>query len=111
MIITFADKSLEKLSNDYKKCIRNLGEKRAKLYILRLNALKEASTLEDMRYLPGNYHELIGNRKGQWSCSLDHPYRLIFEPHEIPIPMNEHGQYIWSKIVGINILEITDYHK
>jgi len=44
-------------------------------------------------------------------CDLDQPYRLIFEPHENPIPANEHGQYIWLKIAGIEIIEIVNYHK
>ena len=42
-----------------------MGEKRAKLFVIRLNALWDATTLEDVRNLPGNFHELTGNRKGQ----------------------------------------------
>lgn len=41
-----------------------------------------ADTLEDVRYLPGHYHELTESRKEQWACDLDQPYRLIFEPHK-----------------------------
>ena len=51
------------------------------------------------------------NRKGQWACDLDQPYRLIFEPHENPIPTNEHAQYIWLEIKGVEIVEIVNYHK
>ena len=36
----------------------------------------------------GHYHELTGDRKGEWACDLDQPYRLIFEPHEKPIPVS-----------------------
>ncbi|KPA16425.1 killer suppression protein HigA, partial [Candidatus Magnetomorum sp. HK-1] len=61
--------------------------------------------------IPGRYHELKHNRKGQWSCDLDHPYRLIFEPQEKPIPMDKDGKYIWIKITGIEIIEIINYHK
>jgi proteic killer suppression protein len=50
-----------------------MGEKRAKLFVIRLNALRDATTLEDVRNLPGNFHELTGNRKEQWGCDLDHP--------------------------------------
>lgn len=56
------------------------------------------------------YHELTGDRKGQWACDLDQPYRLIFEPHENPIPTDNSGKYIWLEIKGVEILEITDYH-
>lgn len=73
--------------------------------------LRFASTLEDVRNLPGNYHELTNDRKGQWACDLDQPYRLVFTAHEAPIPINEHGQYIWLEIKGVAVLEIVNYHK
>lgn len=76
----------------------------------RLRDLLAAETLEDVRYLPGHYHELVGNRKGQWACDLDQPYRLIFEPHENPIPTNKDGKYIWIEIKGVEIVEIENYH-
>lgn len=110
MEITFTDSKLEKLAADYKKCRQKLGDLRAKLLITRINALQNASTLEDVRYLPGKFHELTGNRKGQWACDLDQPYRLIFTPHENPIPTNEHGQYIWLEITGVEVIEMVDYH-
>jgi len=56
------------------------------------------------------YPELTGDRKGQWACDLDQPYRLIFEPHENPIPTDNSGKCIWLEIKGVEILEITDYH-
>lgn len=110
MDITFDDNKLRKYANNDKQAIKKLGQRRAELYKQRLDDLFAASTLEDVRYLPGNYHELKGNRKGQWACDLDHPYRLIFEPHENPIPTNESGQYIWLEITGVEIIEIVDYH-
>lgn len=110
MDISFDDNKLRKYANNDKQAIKKLGQRRAELYKQRLDDLFDAGTLEDVRYLPGNYHELKGNRKGQWSCDLDHPYRLIFEPHENPIPTNESGQYIWLEIKGVEIIEIVDYH-
>jgi proteic killer suppression protein len=108
--ITFNDKKLRKLANDDRRCVKDLGEKRAKLFQKRLSDLYTAETLEDVRFLPGRYHELTSNRKGQWACDLDHPYRLIFEPHESPIPTNDSGQYLWIEIKGVEIIEIADYH-
>ena len=87
-----------------------MGDIRAKLFVKRLNALRDATTLEDVRNLPGRFHELTGGRKGQWACDLDHPFRLVFKPHETPIPANEHGQYIWLEIKGVEVIEIVDYH-
>jgi proteic killer suppression protein len=110
MDITFEDNKLKKYANDDKKAIKKLGQKRAELYKQRLDDLKAANTLEEVRNLPGNYHELKANRKGQWACNLDHPYRLIFVPHENPIPINEDGHYIWIEIKGVEIIDIADYH-
>ncbi len=109
--ITFANKSLEKLANDDRQMLNALGKNRATLFRRRLAQLADASSLEDLRYIAGNFHELKNDRKGQWSCNLDQPYRLIFTPHENPIPMNKDGQYIWLEIFGIDILEIVNYHK
>ncbi len=105
MKITFTDKKLEKLANDDRKMLKELGKVRATILRRRL------TQLEDVRNLPGNYHELTSNRKGQWACNLDQPYRLIFTPHENPISLNEHGQYIWLEITGVEVIEIMNYHK
>lgn len=111
MKIKFKDKKLAKLVNDDRKMDKVLGSKRAKLLRLRLTHLQAAITLEEVRYLPGNYHELTNKRKGQWACNLDQPYRLVFTPQERPIPLNNNGQYIWIEITAIEIIEIIDYHK
>lgn len=110
MDISFSDKSLKKVVNDDRKLIKAYGLKRAKLIKKRLDSLRAADTLEDVRHAPGRFHELTGDRKGQWACDLDQPYRLIFVPHEDPIPTDEDGRYIWIEIRGVDITEITDYH-
>jgi toxin HigB-1 len=111
MEITFGNKKLEKLANDDRKCLREMGKIRAEKFKERLVQMKFVKTLEEVRFLPGNYHELSENRKGQWACDLDQPYRLLFEPHENPIPSDEHGRYIWIEIKGVEVIEITNYHK
>jgi len=111
MNITFESKKLQKAANDDRLLIKEFGKLRAEKIRLRLTQLKDALTLEDVRYLAGNYHELINNRKGQWACDLDQPYRLIFVPHENPIPTDEDGRYQWIEITGVEIKEIVNYHK
>ena len=110
MDISFNNKKLRKYANDDSQAIKKLGSRRAEIYKQRLDDLKDAETLEDVRHLPGNFHELVGDRKGQWACNLDHPNRLIFEPHENPIPTNDSGQYLWIEIKGVEVQEIVDYH-
>ena len=111
MEIKFTDKKLEKLANDDRKMLKELGKVRATLLRRRLTQLEDADTLEDVRYLPGNYHELTLNRKGQWGCDLDQPYRLVFTAIEKPLPLNDDGQYVWLEISGVEIIEIINYHK
>ncbi len=89
MNITFSTKKLEKWANNDRQRIKDLGTQRASILLLRLTQLADAGTLEDVRYLPGHYHELTGDRKGKWACNLDQPYRLIFKPHNDPVPINE----------------------
>jgi proteic killer suppression protein len=111
MEITFNDKKLAKIVNDDRKLDQKMGKLRADKIRLRLTQLKDADTLEDVRYLAGNYHELTDDRKGQWACDLDQPYRLIFASHENPIPKNQHGQYIWIEIKSVEVIQIINYHK
>jgi proteic killer suppression protein len=111
MEITFSDQKLEELANNDRKRIRELGKIQADILRRRLTQLENSTTLEDVRHLPGRYHELTHNRKGQWGCDLDQPNRLIFKPLENPIPQNDNGQYIWSAIKGIEVIEIINYHK
>jgi len=110
MEITFSDRTLKKVVNDDRKLVKRFGQKRANLIKRRLDDMFAADTLEELRNVPGRYHELIGDRKGQWACDLDHPYRLIFIPHEDPIPTDDDGKYIWIEITGVDVTEITDYH-
>ena len=56
--------------------LKELGKVLATILRRRLSQLEDATTLEEVRNLPGNYHELTSNRKGQWACDLDQPYRL-----------------------------------
>lgn len=110
MDVYFNNKELKELADNPRKCLKELGARRAKLFSTRILDLSDANSLEDLRTFPGHYHELTGNRKGQWACDLDQPYRLIFEPHEKPIPTDENGKYIWLEIKSVEINEITNYH-
>ncbi len=111
MNITFRNHKTAKIVNDDRLLKREFGAIRAEKIKQRLTQLRFATTLEDVRYMPGNYHELKNERKGQWGCDLDQPYRLVFIPHENPIPVNNDRQYIWSSILGVEIIEIINYHK
>jgi toxin HigB-1 len=110
MVITFADRKLEKWANNFALALKKLGNDRATKYHQRLADMLDAESFNDLQYLPGSFHNLSGNRNGQWACSLDHPYRLIFEPGIKPVPVNEHGTPVLTEIKIVEIIEIIDYH-
>jgi len=110
MEVLYKNKQLQKYAEDGIYSVRKLGQIRSEKYLQRISDLIDANTLEDVRNLPGNYHELSANRKGQWAVSLDGPYRLIFIPHEDPIPVDENGKYVWIEIKGVEIEKIENYH-
>lgn len=111
MTLTFADKKMEKLVNDDRRMLAELGKLRAAILRRRLTQLRDAANLDEVRHLPGHYHELKNDRKGQWGCDLDQPYRLVFTPHNNPDPTRHDGKYSGMGITGIEINEITNYHK
>jgi plasmid maintenance system killer protein len=112
--IGFKDRKLEKECNDEKLLKRRHGERRAKLIKSRLAVFDAAGALSDLgQPYQGPYrcHELTGNRSGQLSVDLDHPYRLIFVPMRQPPPQKSSGGLDWSQVTAISILEIVDTHE
>ena len=110
MDILFTNERLHKLCTDQRAAIRKHGSDRAKKIRLRLDDMDAAAHLEVTRHLPGHFHELTGDRAGQLACSLDGPYRLIFEPANEPVPRNAAGGLSWAEVTAVRILEIVDYH-
>lgn len=110
MDITFRTKKIAKTCNDGKEAIATLGPEQARRLRQRLDDLRAANSLQVMASLPGRTHELKGDRKGQLSMDLKHPYRLIFVPAANPVPSKEDGGLDWAKVRAVEILEITDTH-
>jgi plasmid maintenance system killer protein len=111
MDIVFNDNKSVKLFNNKTHLVRRLGADRANRVQKRLDDLRAAANLEVMRTLPGRCHELTGDRAGQLSVDLDHPYRLIFIPANDPIPCKEDGGLDWSEVTAVKILGIEDTHE
>lgn len=114
MDIQFADHKLQKECNDLRLLKRKHGERRAKLIANRLAVFRESKALSDIGppYRgPYRCHELTGNRAGQLSVDLDHPYRLIFKPDHVPAPRREEGGLDWSSVTAIVVIEIADTHE
>lgn len=79
MIISFKTTRLKKEYENERKASKSYGDQIARKYIQRVNLLKRAKNLDEVKTLPGlDCHPLKGNRKGQWAVSLTGFYRLIF---------------------------------
>lgn len=111
MDISFSSERFRKECNDQKLLVRQHGTLRAKRLRQRLDDLRAANVLEDMRHAPGHCHELRGNRSDQLSLDLDHPYRLIFKPAGDPVPRKPDGGLDWTKITAVEITGVEDTHE
>jgi proteic killer suppression protein len=77
----------------------------------RLTELVAADSLDDISRLPpARCHELKGDRAGQLSVNLAHPYCLIFEPDDHPIPRKDDGGLDWTQVTKVVVLEVCDTH-
>lgn len=113
MDIRFADGKLEKECNDQRLMLRRHGAIRSRLLATRLAVLSAATCLADIGppYRgPLRCHELTGDRAGQLSIDLDHPYRLVFVPDHDPRPDRTEGGLDWTRVTRILLLEIADTH-
>jgi proteic killer suppression protein len=84
VLIIFKNKKLEKEFCIEKALKRKWGTEQAKLIARRLTELAAAENLETLRKVPQlRVHELSGDRAGQISLDVKHPYRLLIIPdHE-----------------------------
>ena len=111
MEIWFKKAGIQKLCSQKAVAQKKLGAKTALKLQQRMMELKAAETLTDISRLPpARCHELKGNRKGQLSVDLEHPYRLLFVPADNPIPKKEDGGLDWDQITEIEIIGIVDTH-
>lgn len=88
------------------------GPKRARLLQRRLAEIRASANLGILGNLPGpRLHALTGNRRGQMSVDLDHPYRLILVPDHDPVPELPTGGTDLRKVARVMIIEIADTHE
>ena len=111
MKLEYSSTKLEKQCATDRSRQRAFGPDRASRLRKRLSSLVAASNLEELRNMPGRLHELTGDRAGQFSMDLDHPYRLILEPVIDPDARNDHAEgFVWSKLTHVRVLSIEDTH-
>lgn len=110
MEILYATRKLEDICTDEKKC-RKMRPDIAKGMKLRHNALEMACTMEDLAFLDpsGRWHQLCGNRKGQWAGKLTKNYRIIVEPINGRMRIAEIKEIV-DENTSVKVVSIEDYH-
>ncbi len=93
MIHSFRDKNTAKVFD--RQPVRRWGPDLQRAALRKLRMLNAATTLDDLRALPGNRLEkLLGDRVGEWSIRVDGQWRLCFR---------------WQD-GGAHDVELIDYH-
>ena len=111
MDIVFESARIQRVLTNSKRARGKYGPKGAERLMRRLDELRAAETLEDMRYLPqARCHELRGNLKGILSVDAQHPLRLLFRPASNPVPKTPDGGLDWAGVTTIEILGVEDTH-
>ena len=111
MLIHFRNSKLEKIFSSKKKLARSFGAEQGRVIMRRVSELKAARCLADLRTLPQlRAHELTGDRKGQISITIRHPYRLILFPAHKPVPRLTDGGLDWVGVMEMTVIEVGDYH-
>ncbi|MCQ8195471.1 type II toxin-antitoxin system RelE/ParE family toxin [Streptomyces rugosispiralis] len=109
MRVHFANARLRDTCASDKAMVREYGAVRARRLQLRLQHLRVAETLAELRVLGGRPHELTGDRKGAIAVCLDGPYRLVMRP------LDAEGNVIeppidWASVHAVVIDGVVDYH-
>ena len=108
--ISWSDRKLEKVCSDDRQGARHWGAENWARLRRRLASLLGAPTLQDMAGVPGNCHQLSGDRDGQFALDLWGPYRLVFEPDHDPLPTLPDEGIDRARVTDIRIREVVDYH-
>ncbi len=111
MRIFFKTRKLQRICSISSESRKQLGAKCSQKLQQRMMELNGAPTLADISHLPPpRCHELTGNRAGQLSVDLEHPYRLLFIVANEPLPEREGVGLDWEDVTEIEIIAIADTH-
>lgn len=112
MDIDFRTERLERVCNDRSARVREWGERQAKILGRRLDDLRAAETLDDLRRLPGDCHAYKNRTDGTLTLDLDGGWRLFFRPANDPVPLLPDKKSLdWTKVTAIEITDVRDPHE
>lgn len=112
MEVLFRTRKLQKTLNSEELLKREYGAENGRVIMRRLLVLQAANSLADVpRDRPDRCHPLVGRRLGQFAVDVKHPFRIVFESANDPLPLRDDGELDLARITSICILGIEDYHR
>lgn len=110
MLIHFRNNKLQKEFSSERELTRFYGVERGRMLVRRVSELKAARCLADLRLLPQlRANELLGERKGQVSITVDPEHSLIFLIANEPVPRAKDGELDWNLVTEVTIFEVVNY--
>jgi len=111
MEILFKTSKLRRIMSSGSMLIREFGKENARMIMRRMVLLDAANCLADIpTKRPTRRHALSGKRKGQYAIDAKHPFRIVLEPADDPVPIRDDGSVDLERVTSIRILGVEDYH-
>ena len=111
MEILFKAQKLRKTMSSEALLVREYGKENGRLIMRRMFVLQAAESLADVpRQRPERCHALSGKKKGKYAVDVKHPYRIVLEPANDPLPVHDDGSVDLGRVTSIRILGVEDYH-
>lgn len=99
------------LFTDPRRLRKKYGAPCAEKLEARLAQIAASASLDVLCRLPqARCHQLVADRKEQFSLDLEHPLRLIVEVADDPIPRLDDGGIDRSRVQRLIFVEIADTH-
>jgi toxin HigB-1 len=110
--ITFKSRKLQKICNSNANLKKEFGDKCGKKIRQRLDEIAASDNMRILKLVHPRLHHLQGKRKKRMQHAMDlkHPYRLIIEPDQDPVPLLDDGGLDYEKITIVQVVEVEDYH-
>lgn len=107
--VIFASEELEDACRSNKEAERMWGQV-GRVVIRRLATIAAAEAMVHLVNVPGRFHALTGDRKGQYAMEVSQRQRLILEPGNNPLPRAPDGGVDLGRVTLVRILGVIDYH-
>jgi proteic killer suppression protein len=110
MQISFRTKKLAKQCNSRELLLKVYGERRAKVIMRRLDDLRAATVLDDLRHAPGDLHAYRHRTDHTLTMDLPDGWRLYLRPADSPLPLQADGKTLdWTRTQSFTVVDISNH--